>query len=134
MVAKPKQAEVSRLDRLLQIMMALLGLVLILGSLGVVVHGALTANDPAQVGVVEKGRFRSGNGTVVQVEVVNRGDFTAASVEIEGVLEVPGQPEQTASVTIDYLSGHSRRTAALLFEGDARGGTLILGAKGWATP
>lgn len=134
MAAKPKSAEPSRLDRILQAVMATLGLVLILGSLAVIVNSALTAATPAEISVFEQGRDRLPSGVAVRIEARNDGDLTAASVEIEGRLEVAGQPEETASVTVDYLPGHSRQTAVLRFDGDTPGGVVTLAAKGWTTP
>lgn len=112
----------------------MLGLALILGSLGVIVHDAATARAPAEIVVRETGRQSSEIGLLVQVEVVNRGDVSATAVEIEGQLKTTGQPEQTASVTLDHLPGGSRHTAALLFQSGDTGGALTVGAKGWATP
>ncbi len=130
MVARKKSHELSGTDRILQIIMATLGALLLLGSLGVVLHSAWGPQRPAFVEVVETGRARSGDRTLIQVEAINRGDRTAAAVTVEGA----SPAAQTASITLDYVPGRSRKPATLSFAGDLTGVPLTLEATGWVDP
>lgn len=130
MVARKKTHDLSGPDRILQISMATLGALLLLGSFGVLLKNALGAQRPAYVEVIETGRTRVGDRTVVQIEAVNRGDRTAAAVTVEGA----GPAAETASITLDYVPGRSRTAAALTFDGDVTGAPLTLRAAGWVDP
>lgn len=130
MVARKKSRDLSGPDRILQIVMATLGALLLLGSLGVVLKSALGPQRPAFVEVVETGRTRMGDRTVVRIEAVNRGDRTAAAVTVEGA----GPGAGTASITLDYVPGRSRTAGALTFDGDVTGAPLSLRATGWVDP
>ncbi|MDQ0249530.1 uncharacterized protein (TIGR02588 family) [Sphingomonas kyeonggiensis] len=75
----------------------------------------------------------SGQGFVVVFEAINRGG-TAASVEIEGTLSVPGKPSETASATLDYVAAGARVEGGLMFAQDPRQGRLRLRALGYQDP
>jgi len=75
----------------------------------------------------------SGQGFVVVFEAINRGG-TAASVEIEGTLSVPGKPSATASATLDYVAAGARVEGGLMFAQDPRQGRLRLRALGYQDP
>lgn len=117
-------------DRVLQIGMATLGAVLLLGSLGIVIEGALGPQSPAFVDVTETDRSVIGGRTRVQVEAVNRGDVTASAVTIQGT----GPTDQSATATLDYVPGRSRKAATLTFAGDIGTAPLTLEATGWIDP
>ena len=118
-------------DRVLQIGMATLGAVLLLGSLGIVIEGALGPQSSAFVDVTETDRAVIGGRTRVQVEAVNRGDVTASAVTIQGTWPT-GQSAATA--TLDYVPGRSRKAATLTFAGDIGTAPLKLEATGWIDP
>ncbi len=117
-------------DRVLQIGMATLGAVLLLGSLGIVIEGALGPQSPAFVDVTETDRAVIGGRTRVQVEAVNRGDVTASAVTIQGTAPT----DQSATATLDYVPGRSRKAATLTFAGDIGTAPLTLEATGWIDP
>ncbi len=119
----------SGADRALQIGMAALGAVLLLGSLGVVIESALGPQRPAFVEVIETERAVIGGRTRVQVEAINRGDVTASAVTLEG-----SASDQTATVTLDHVPGLSRKPATLTFEGDIGQTPVTLQATGWVDP
>lgn len=120
----------KQVDRVLQIGMAALGAVLLLGSLAVVVENALGPQRPALVEVMETERTVVGDRTQVRIEAINRGDITAATVTIEGKLST----DQTATTTLDYVPGHSRKSATLSFPGNLGTIPLTLEATGWVDP
>ena len=118
-------------ERTLQVVMAAVGAVLLLGSLGVVVNSALRQQRPAVVEIVETDRAVVGGRTVVQIEAVNRGDVTASAVTVRGAASASNT---VASVTLDYVPGLSRKTATLTFNGDLGRTPLTLEATGWVDP
>ena len=114
----------------MQIGMAALGAALLLGSLVIVIENAMTSPRPAFVEVIETERDLIAGRSRVQVEAVNRGDVTAAAVTLQGT----AAPERTATATVDYVPGQSRKTATLTFAGDLGTTPLVLEATGWVDP
>jgi len=111
-----------------------LGLALVSGAAAVVLwHGTQPADPPA-IRLRAVGVERTAAGFVVEVEAANGSPSTAAAVEIEGRVSAPGRPVETSTATIDYLPGHGRRTAGLVFENDPRSNELKLRTRGFARP
>ncbi len=129
MAKKTTTDGMSGTDRAVQIGMAALGAILLLGSLGVVVESALGPQRPAFVEVIETKRTVVGGRTRVEVEAVNRGDVTGSAVTIEGATT-----DQTATVTLDHVPGRSKKPATLTFEGDLGRMPVTLEATGWVDP
>ncbi|MDX1541932.1 MAG: hypothetical protein R3349_11080 [Geminicoccaceae bacterium] len=75
-----------------------------------------------------------GESFVVRFEARNDGSLAAASLVVEGELELPGGETQTGEATIDYLPPRSSREAALVFPSDPTQGTLTLTPIGFAQP
>lgn len=120
----------SRADRTLQIGMAAVGAVLLLGSLGIVIESAMTSPRPAFIEVIEIERDLIAGRSRVQVEAVNRGDVTASAVTLQGTAPA----DRVATATLDYVPGQSRKTATLTFAGDIGTIPLTLEATGWVNP
>lgn len=120
----------SRVDRALQIGMATVGAVLLLGSLGIVIESAMTSPRPAFIEVIEVERDLIGGRSRIEVEAVNRGDVTAAAVTLKGTAPA----DRVATATVDYVPGQSRKTATLTFAGDIGTMPLSLEATGWIDP
>lgn len=105
-----------------------LGLLVVLSALGVLLwHAVSGAGAPASLDIRPGAIARSGDAWRLQVEVRNTGERTAAQVEIEGALG-----EETASAVIDYVPGHGRREAALVFS--ERPDAADLRVVGWVDP
>lgn len=117
-------------ERILQIAMAAIGAILLVGALMVIVRGAVGPNNPAFVEVAERQRDVQSGRTIVEVEAINRGEATAASVVVVG----QASADRTATATLDYVPGHSRRTATLTFAGDLGSAPVTLEAEGWIDP
>lgn len=117
-------------ERILQMAMAAIGTILLVGALVVIVRGALGPKNSALVEVVERQRDIQSGRTILEAEAINRGDATAASVVVTGT----ASGDRTATATLDYVPGHSRRTATLTFAGDLGSAPVTLEAEGWIDP
>jgi uncharacterized protein (TIGR02588 family) len=115
---------------------AALGLVLVLASIGYLVHDAVTlpATPPTpQVEVLatepqEGGRF------LVQVRVHNRGTQAAAALRLTGELKRAGQVVEQADTEFQYVPGHSARDGGLFFARDPRTFQLDLQVRSYQQP
>lgn len=88
---------------------------------------------PPRFATQSRGATPVEGGFVLEIEIENLGDRPAAQVEVEGELG-SGDGKETASVTFDYVPGHSTRTGGLFFKSDPKAGSLELTAKGFADP
>lgn len=117
----------SRPSRL-QGLCALIGLAVILAVVGILSRAVVVEARPPDLIVQAESVRRASGGWVLDVTVVNRGDLTAAAVEVEGV-----SGDETAHATLDYVPGHGRKAAALVFSGDERP-NAALRVLGWSSP
>jgi uncharacterized protein (TIGR02588 family) len=108
-----------------------LSALLILGAVGfLAVRATRPAAPPDLVALVDTVTGRDGRWTV-RVRVENRGDRTAAAVEVEGTLGAAGE---RSGFTLDFVAGRSARHGALLFAGDPRTRPPALRVRGYADP
>lgn len=112
----------------LQGLCALIGLAVILGVIGTLARAVVVEARPPDLIVQAESVRRGAGGWVMDVTVVNRGDLTAAAVEVEGV-----SGSETANATLDYVPGHGSKAAALVFTGDERP-RAALRVLGWSSP
>lgn len=85
--------------------------------------------------VVEAGEVhRVASGFVVEFEARNTTAHSAAAVEVEATLEVPGAEPVTSGVTLDYVPGHSTQKGGIFLPRDPRTGRLEIRALGYARP
>lgn len=73
-------------------------------------------------------------GHLVEFDATNRGQTTAARVEVEGTLRRGGATVEAASATLDYVPAGGTRRGGLYFSEDPRGYALELRARGYARP
>lgn len=112
----------------LEWIMGALGLVLTLAALALVLRGAHSHPSPPALTVRLVEARPMGDQWVAEVEVSNRGDATAASVEVEG-----GTAPDVASATLDYAPGHGRERLSLVLP--ARPGPdTPFRIRGWSEP
>ena len=113
----------------------LLGLVLILGSIGFALYEAAVGDSsPPDVTVQVAGIVPAQNGFLVEIRVVNNGGETAAGLTVEGELRNGTEIVETSNITIEYVPSRSERQGGLFFTLDPREYDLRLRAKGYETP
>lgn len=106
----------------------MIGLAVILAVIGILSRAVVVETRPPDLIVQAESVRRGAGGWVLDVTVVNRGDLTAADVEVEGV-----NGDETANATLDYVPGHGSKAAALVFTGDERP-RAALRVLGWSSP
>jgi len=76
---------------------------------------------------------RVGEAFHVEVAVRNRGDRTAAQVQVTADLTV-GEETSTAEQTVDFLSGGEEQQVIFVFDEDPSSGELRVSVTGFAVP
>jgi uncharacterized protein (TIGR02588 family) len=113
----------------------LLGLVLVLGSIGFALYEATVGDSsPPDVRVEVENIAPAQNGFLVEFRLINEGGSTAAGLTIEGELRDGAEIVETSDTAVEYLPSHSERAGGLFFTLDPRDHTLELRAKGYETP
>jgi uncharacterized protein (TIGR02588 family) len=84
---------------------------------------ATLMGEPHEVGAVHH----------VDVQVANRGDETAANVQVSAELIIEGEAI-TADQTIDFLAGDDQADLVFVFADDPGGGALSVTVTGFAVP
>ena len=113
----------------------LLGLVLVLGSIGLALYEAVVGDSsPPNVTVKVEGIIPAQNGFLVEFRVLNEGGTTAAGLTVEGELRNGTEILETSDTTIEYVPSRSERTGGLFFTQDPGQYELELRAKGYETP
>ena len=114
---------------------ALLGLVLVLGSIVFMIYEAVTGDtSPPDVLVQVESIEDAESGFLVMFRTINDGGSTAAGLTIEGTLRNGTENIETSSTTIEYLPSHSERKGGLFFTLDPRQYELELRATGYEEP
>lgn len=114
---------------------ALLGLVLALGSIGFMLYEAVAGDkSPPEVTLQVDAIVPVHNGFLVQFRARNEGGTTAKSLEIEGVLKNGAATVETSNVNFEYLPPHSERSGGLFFTLDPQQYALALRAVGYEVP
>jgi uncharacterized protein (TIGR02588 family) len=113
----------------------LLGLLLILGSIGFALYEAAAGDSsPPNVTVEVEDILPAQNGFLVEFRVVNEGGSTAAGLTVQGELRDRTEIVETSDTTIEYVPSHSERAGGLFFTLDPREYELQLRAKGYEMP
>lgn len=114
---------------------AALGLLLVLGTVGFLIYrGATTGTRPPVIQIKQRAVKPQPGGYVLEVDVRNSGDRTAAALTLEGELELPGGEKETSDVTLDYVPSNSHRRAGFFFQHDPQKYAVKLRAKGYQEP
>ena len=113
----------------------LLGLLLVLGSIGFALYeAAIGDSSPPNVTVEVEEIVRLENGFLVEFRVVNQGGTTAAGLTVEGELRNGTEIVETSDTTIEYVPSRSERSGGLFFTRDPGQYELELRAKGYEMP
>ena len=113
----------------------LLGLLLVLGSIGFMLYEAIAGDSsPPDVIVEIESILPARNGFLVEFRVINEGGSAAAGLTVEGELRNGVEIVETSNTTIEYVPSRSEREGGLFFTLDPRGYDLQLRAKGYENP
>lgn len=106
-------------------------LLVVVGLIGAQMFGPSTPPAPVaeirQPYRVEAGSFH------VDVRVTNRGDETAANVQVTATLEIGGEAS-TADQTIDFLAGDATEALVFVLADDPNDGILTVSVTGYSLP
>lgn len=106
----------------------------LLATLAGFVVAEIPGGDPPPAPVAEvRAVSERGGRFYVMVEVENRGEQTAESVQVSGTLTVDGQ-EQEGDQSIDFLSGGETEELELVFDDDPADGDLEVRVTGYLLP
>jgi uncharacterized protein (TIGR02588 family) len=120
---------------LLERIVALVGLILVSGSIGFLVYHAITRNSsPPNVILNISSITNIGSGYLVKFQAINKGESTAKGLIVEGQLKDGNEEIETSETTLDYLPSHSKREGGLFFTKDPRQFELRLRALGYEQP
>lgn len=70
----------------------------------------------------------------VPFELTNKGDNTAASVQVVAELSMKGAIAETGEQQIDFLSSHETESGAFIFSQDPRKGKLVVRVASYKIP
>jgi uncharacterized protein (TIGR02588 family) len=108
--------------------------ILTLALIGFLLFEALTGiGDGPSLRVVQGPVLEGPDHYVLEVQVTNEGEETAAEVVVEGRLGA-GDGTEVSSVVIDYVPPGPGVSAALVFERDPRAGEVVLRVRGYRYP
>lgn len=116
-------------------LVAAIGLVLLVASLGYLVYDALAGNGaPPSPQVRATGIERQGDRFLVRVQVANESRATAADLRVEGELRRGAEVVERSETQFPFLPGQSVREGGLFFRHDPRALELVLSARSYQKP
>jgi uncharacterized protein (TIGR02588 family) len=114
---------------------AAIGLLLLVGSIGLLSYEALTSDmSPPDITIQIESVQAVTGGYVVTLRVMNSGTATAAAVRVEGVLKRAMTVIETSEMTIDYVPARSERSGGLFFQNDPQQFQREFRALGYQAP
>lgn len=119
---------------LLEWVAGLIGLTIVVGSVGFLVYQGIRSEPPypeLDVQVVDVKPQADGYLAVLRID--NRGGATAQNATVTGRLQTP-EGTETSEVTVDYVPAESSRRAGLFFTRDPRRHPLHVRAEGYQKP
>jgi uncharacterized protein (TIGR02588 family) len=112
-----------------------IGLILALGTLGVITAEMLSGGRPVPAVIVDmEGVVETPAGFVALIRAHNPAGATAAKVEIEGKLRQGDDVLETSRIEFDYVPARSERRGGLYFKNDPRHYRLEARALGYSEP
>ncbi len=114
---------------------AVIGLILVVGTIGFMMYKAFTSEDTPPNFTTEIERIDAVNsGYIVLFSLINAGEQTASGVNVEGELKNGGESVETSSMTFDYAPSKSETKGGLFFKNDPKKFQIEIRAKGYAEP
>ncbi len=115
---------------------AALGSAVVIATVIFLVYQGLTAPAHPHPNVVIRRGFtaRVANGYLVRLDVENRGDATAASLQVQGTLLAGTDTVEQTQATLDFVPAHATRRAGLFFARDPAHYQLSVRPLGYDTP
>jgi uncharacterized protein (TIGR02588 family) len=114
------------------------GIIFLLVIAGFLLYDALQPNTPPILAVSAQRIHALEGGYLVEIEVANSGESTAAAVEVEGTLKATDDPQapplESSTTTFDYVPSRSTRRGGLFFRADPTQYRLEMQAKGYIEP
>lgn len=104
------------------------GLLITAAAIAILASAAFRPQSPPDLSIRALAVRPSTQGWVLEAEVSNQGDLTAAQIQVEGVAGA-----EIAHATLDYVPGHGAKAAVFIFEHDPRDGAQLR-VRGWSTP
>ena len=114
-----------------------LGLVIVIGVIIFLLYEASQPVTPPDIMITVKETIAQGSGYLVEIEAVNQGGMTAATVVVEGTLTAADDPEtllEQSDVTFDYVPLQSSRQGGLFFSHDPEQYQLEIQVKSYIRP
>ena len=109
--------------------------VMVLLVIGYIASKALTdGGSPPAVEVRPDSVLRAGGMWIVPFSAENRGDRTAADVQVRGELREGDRTVESSDAAVDYVPGQAVRRGGLFFHADPRAYRLELRALGYQDP
>lgn len=116
-------------------MIAAIGLLLVLGSVGVLLYqGSQEGKAPPDVQVRVDAITPVSNGYLVAFTAINKGGFTLASVEITAALKRGEEKTESSQTTIDYISKDAEVKGGFFFSNNPKVYILDIRATGYQKP
>lgn len=116
-------------------LVAAIGLLLLLASIGYLVHDALgRGKEPPRPLVQVLGVQAQESHFLVRVQVTNRSRATAADLRVEGVLRRGGEVVERSETAFVYVPGMSTREGGLFFSQDPRTLQLEVSVRSYQEP
>lgn len=114
---------------------AVLGLILVVSSIGFLIYRAIIKEDtPPDLNVVADAVTKTEKGYLVKFSLENKGGSNASQVTIEGKLKKGDEDAETSSVTFAYAPSHSKKEGGLLFTKNPQEFQMELRALGYENP
>ena len=114
---------------------AVIGLILVAGTIGFMVYKAITSTDTPPNFTTKIERIETVNsGYIVVFNLINNGEQTASGVNVEGELKNGGESLEKSGVTFDYAPSKSETEGGLFFKNNPNQFQIEIHAKGYAKP
>ncbi len=114
---------------------AAIGLILVIGVVGFMLYQASNKHDaPPNIEIIVDSVTPNKSGYLVEFEVKNSGEKTAAAVMIEGELKKGEETIETSTSTLTYAPSNSARKGGLFFSKNPRQFNLEIRATAYEAP